>query len=303
MNQVPYRHIELIDKRNITSNLDNLIHSISSFINETILHAPNRIRSNNFNYAFASQSAATSNPNIFLVQQASTPAATHVDAQTTSTNEPSPYVPTDDNFIFDLHSSTATSPVGMLIIPPPPKIAVANDAAKSTGQPIWRYVYNAYFPNQQPLPGLRAYHSSEIFEIFGTYNQHGATQQQIQLSNFMQTAWANFAKNPSGGPGWNSISSGTLGELGANEAANCVTGNTFNYAFASQLAVAINSNLFLGQQRQATASNQVNHDAETALTNVASPYNYIPENFILNMESTTAISPIGMLVTPPPPTI
>ncbi|CAF0916223.1 unnamed protein product [Rotaria sordida] len=98
-----------------------------------------------------------------------------------------------------------------------PISAVANDAARSTGQPIWRYVYNAYFPNQQPIPGLRAYHSSEIFEIFGTYSQHGATQQQIQLSNFMQTAWANFAKNPSGGPGWNTISSGTLGELGANE--------------------------------------------------------------------------------------
>ncbi|CAF1074401.1 unnamed protein product [Adineta steineri] len=122
MNQVPYRHIELIDKRNITSNLDNLIHSISSFRNETILHAPNRIRSNTFNYAFASQSAATSNPNIFLVQQASTSAATHVDAQTTSINEPSLCVPTDDNFIFDLHSSTATNLVGMLIIPPSPKI-------------------------------------------------------------------------------------------------------------------------------------------------------------------------------------
>ncbi|CAF1074390.1 unnamed protein product [Adineta steineri] len=85
------------------------------------------------------------------------------------------------------------------------------------------------------------------------------------------------------------------------EAANCVTGNTFNYAFASQLAVALNSNLFLGEQRQATASNQINHDAETALTNVASPYNYIPENHIFVIERIAATSLSGLLVTPPPP--
>ncbi|CAF1074356.1 unnamed protein product [Adineta steineri] len=87
------------------------------------------------------------------------------------------------------------------------------------------------------------------------------------------------------------------------EAANCVTGNTFNYAFASQLAVALNSNLFLGEQRQATALNQINYDAETALTNVASPYNYIPENHIFVIEPIAATSLPSLLVTPPPPTI
>lgn len=61
------------------------------------------------------------------------------------------------------------------------------------------------------------------FLRFGTYplsNQLGnATQQQVELSTFMQRTWSNFAKDPSAGVGWPSIGSvrgGELGILGAN---------------------------------------------------------------------------------------
>ena len=39
--------------------------------------------------------------------------------------------------------------------------------------------------------------------VFGTYQTTGATPQEMALSKYMQTAWANFAKDPDGeGPGW-----------------------------------------------------------------------------------------------------
>ena len=70
-------------------------------------------------------------------------------------------------------------------------------------EPTWRYFYNGSFPNLNPLPiNLGAFHSSEILEVFGTYFQAGATEQQRRLSEYMQTSWATFAKNPMGGPGW-----------------------------------------------------------------------------------------------------
>jgi acetylcholinesterase len=44
------------------------------------------------------------------------------------------------------------------------------------------------------------------------------TAQEYALSKFMQGAWANFAKNPTGGPGWNALGTfpadGDLGDLG-----------------------------------------------------------------------------------------
>ncbi len=67
----------------------------------------------------------------------------------------------------------------------------------------WRYFYNASFPNTNPSSvDLGAYHSSEIVSVFGTYPRQGATDLQGRLSQSMQSAWARFAKNPSGGPGW-----------------------------------------------------------------------------------------------------
>lgn len=41
--------------------------------------------------------------------------------------------------------------------------------------------------------------------MFGTYEVDGSTAQQVALSRSMMSAWANFAKNPQLGPGWNSV--------------------------------------------------------------------------------------------------
>jgi carboxylesterase 2 len=50
--------------------------------------------------------------------------------------------------------------------------------------------------------------------VFGTYPAAGATADQISLSKYMQGAWASFAKNPSGGPGWPKLGSALGVELG-----------------------------------------------------------------------------------------
>jgi len=113
-----------------------------------------------------------------------------------------------------------------------PAALVANESALA-GFPTWRYYYNASIPNINPnaalaalgLPGLNlgAFHNSEIALVFGTYPSEGATAQEVALSKYMQTAWANFAKDPAGkGPGWPSYGSSKgvnavgLADLGAD---------------------------------------------------------------------------------------
>ena len=89
----------------------------------------------------------------------------------------------------------------------------------------WRYYFNATFSNTQPAftqslgLNLGAYHSSEIFMVFGTYSPLNATAQEYALSQYMRGAWAQFARNPMLGPGWNPLGTfgGTdLGILGTN---------------------------------------------------------------------------------------
>lgn len=72
--------------------------------------------------------------------------------------------------------------------------------AASARTPVWRYHFNATFPNDQPFPDSGAYHSSEIPLIFGTYERKGATAEQAATSRAMQNAWVAFAKNPTMGP-------------------------------------------------------------------------------------------------------
>lgn len=76
--------------------------------------------------------------------------------------------------------------------------------------PTWRYLFNASFPNTQPAAAqgvdLKAYHTSEIALIFGTYPSANTTSQEVTLGKFMRAAWANFAKNPTAGPGWKAVS-------------------------------------------------------------------------------------------------
>ncbi|KAE8420530.1 Carboxylesterase [Aspergillus pseudocaelatus] len=85
-----------------------------------------------------------------------------------------------------------------------PSQRVANDSA-FVGIDAWLYYFNASFPNANPLAGSGAFHSAEIEMVFGTYTQKGATKVQKELSQVIQKTWADFAKNPSAGPGWETV--------------------------------------------------------------------------------------------------
>lgn len=91
---------------------------------------------------------------------------------------------------------------------------------QAQGYKQWRYNFNVSFPNTRDFPDPGVYHTTEIPEVFGTYfpsNQYGQrTANQVTLSKYMQTAWAKFAKDPSGGPGWPEYgTTGVTGNLGA----------------------------------------------------------------------------------------
>ncbi|KAF1848034.1 alpha/beta-hydrolase, partial [Cucurbitaria berberidis CBS 394.84] len=87
------------------------------------------------------------------------------------------------------------------------------DATTSIGIPAWRYYFNASFTNTQAVPNLGVYHVSEIPLVFRTYSQVNATTQEHALAQFIQGAWARFAKNPLAGPGWNKIGTGGEGTI------------------------------------------------------------------------------------------
>ncbi|KAI9368530.1 Carboxylesterase [Aspergillus egyptiacus] len=82
---------------------------------------------------------------------------------------------------------------------------VIADGTADVGVPAWRYIFNASFPNHEIFPGSGAFHSSEIGLVFGTYQREGATPFQEELSDFMEKAWADFAKDPASGPGWDAV--------------------------------------------------------------------------------------------------
>lgn len=72
-----------------------------------------------------------------------------------------------------------------------------------SGIPTWRYLFNSTsFP---PTPGdvlSRPVHGAEIDFVYGNLPPSPTSPDQaLALSKFMQTAWANFAKNPANGPG------------------------------------------------------------------------------------------------------
>lgn len=95
------------------------------------------------------------------------------------------------------------------------------NASAAGGISTWRYYFNASFINTQAYPDLGVYHSSEIPIVYSTYsyNPENTTTQEYALSNAMRSAWATFAKNPSGGPGWNPVGTGGAGPVlvGAND--------------------------------------------------------------------------------------
>ncbi|TKX20191.1 hypothetical protein C1H76_7692 [Elsinoe australis] len=98
-----------------------------------------------------------------------------------------------------------------------PQAAMLNDSA--TGRiPSWRYYFNASFANTQALPNLGAYHASEIPIVFRTYDKVNTTVQEYALTQYMQSVWGRFARNPQGGPGWNAVDVGVAAPIlvGAN---------------------------------------------------------------------------------------
>ena len=105
--------------------------------------------------------------------------------------------------------------------------ALTANASAAAGYDTWRYFYTASFPNLNAVErigiDLQAFHSSEIPIVFSTYRNSTSTQrgeptaQQEALSKYMRGAWADFARNPKNGPGWNKLGTynGTdLGVLG-----------------------------------------------------------------------------------------
>lgn len=82
-----------------------------------------------------------------------------------------------------------------------PSKVLADDSSK-IGIPSYRYFFNASFPNNEAFPGSGAFHAAEIEFVFGTYPKENATQFEHEVSQAIQKAWADFAKDPSQGPGW-----------------------------------------------------------------------------------------------------
>ncbi|KAL2823734.1 alpha/beta-hydrolase [Aspergillus cavernicola] len=100
---------------------------------------------------------------------------------------------------------------------PTPLWAIANYTSEHSHK-VWRYRYSASLNDAGTFPGEGATHASEVPMVFGTYSTENATE--AALSHYMQHAWANFAKNPDGGPGWPQV-----GTNGGIELADIGSGN------------------------------------------------------------------------------
>ncbi|KAJ7456523.1 Alpha/Beta hydrolase protein [Mycena latifolia] len=94
---------------------------------------------------------------------------------------------------------------------------------------VFRYAYGPVFTDLQLFPDAGAWHTSELPEIFGTFNRSTATPPEATLSHTMQTLLANFVKNPTRAPApnWPKYVPGntttTLANLAYN--GNVVAGN------------------------------------------------------------------------------
>ncbi|KAE9977068.1 hypothetical protein BLS_000797 [Venturia inaequalis] len=75
-----------------------------------------------------------------------------------------------------------------------PAAAIANVATTSGFPPIYRYYFNATFPQYYPFSELGAYHAAELEPLFGTWNESRSEFERVGES--MQGYWADFAKKP-----------------------------------------------------------------------------------------------------------
>ncbi|KAJ7863795.1 Alpha/Beta hydrolase protein [Mycena olivaceomarginata] len=108
-------------------------------------------------------------------------------------------------------------------------------AAVSAGTNVYRYAYGPVFSDLQLFTNAGAWHSSELFEIFGTYPSD-ATAVEKTLSLTMQAIVANFARNPAAAPApnWSKYGPGeTLAKLAYN--ANVALSNVVQTAGNSSL--------------------------------------------------------------------
>ena len=95
--------------------------------------------------------------------------------------------------------------------------SIFSKAARANGYDVWRYFFNASFPNLQTFPDAGVYHASEISVVFGTYPRDNATAKEVRFSREVQTIWADFAKDPEKGPGWARLGTEGGRELGVLE--------------------------------------------------------------------------------------
>lgn len=103
---------------------------------------------------------------------------------------------------------------------------LVSHANVQAGSSTYRYYFNATFPNTQApytdsslnISNIGAFHSSEMALVFGTYDVYpgNPTDDEIALSQFMQSSWADFAKDPYAveAPGWPEVSKNGTADIG-----------------------------------------------------------------------------------------
>lgn len=118
-------------------------------------------------------------------------------------------------------------------------VAFTSNFSLAAKFPTWRYIFNASFPNTNPdkaledlgydddsFLDLEAWHTSEIQYVFGNLPPSSVAA-QYELSSQIQTAWANFAKDPYvKGPGWQQANKGIM-VLGGNQSSSMTFQNGF----------------------------------------------------------------------------
>ena len=78
---------------------------------------------------------------------------------------------------------------------------------RSEHPPVWRYLFTHRFENNAFLNGLRAFHTAELYFIFGNLNSvpgfnYTPTPDELALSEVVMDYWTRFAaKGDPNGPG------------------------------------------------------------------------------------------------------
>lgn len=81
-------------------------------------------------------------------------------------------------------------------------VAIEAAARIAQGVPVWRYRYYGDFTNLQLYPGSGSYHGAELNMVFGTAEDvSGLPNDAVENATiaYVQSAWAEFARNPSSG--------------------------------------------------------------------------------------------------------